>query len=154
MHITIYVHEFGRNVFDKVPRGLFVVKNSIPFSLGQIINVLWRNITNDRYLTIKWWNLYYLDLSRWIWFWCLGFLVLYFFCLFLTNYWYGSTSKHLELWLEVSKTLHKSINPVSCLFTITSIQTVKNTIFKVVVTPNRSNLLFFEFYLTIYIAAS
>ena len=41
-----------------------------------------------------------------------------FFCLCLTNHWYGSTSKHLELWLEVSKTLHKSINPVSWLFTI------------------------------------
>ena len=40
------------------------------------------------------------------------------FCLFLTNYWYDNASKHLELWIKVSKTLHKSINPVSWLFTI------------------------------------
>ena len=40
------------------------------------------------------------------------------FCLFLKNPCYDSKIMHVEFWLEVSKVLHLSINPVSWLFTM------------------------------------
>ena len=65
--------------------------------------ILWSKMPSTIPIIIQWWK----PKQRRIW-----------FCLFLINPCYDSKTKHIEFWLEVSKVLHLSINPVSWLFTM------------------------------------